>query len=159
MKKRLLFVCLGNIVRSPLAENVFRFIAKQNSLEEKYEVSSGGTDAWHVGETPDPRMVRVAALHGLHYTGKARQVQPKDIQAYDLILAMDLSNLTNLLRMANGSTDKEKIHLLREFDILGTPDSPVPDPYYGGLEGFEEVYHIIERSCQGLLDALESGRI
>ena len=156
---RILFVCLGNIVRSPLAENMFRHVAEQAGLSHKYEVDSAGTSSWHVGEKPDRRMRRVAARHGFHYSGKARQVQPRDFRDFDLIIAMDASNRSELLHLARNPEDEAKIHLLREFDPLGGGDAPVPDPYYGGIDGFEEVFQIVQRSCAGLLEALEKGEV
>lgn len=153
------FVCLGNIVRSPLAENLFLHIAEQESDVQRYYVESAGTGAWHVGESPDPRMRRVAARHGLRYDGKARQFQKRDFDRFDMILAMDTHNRSDLMRMANIPEHRKKIHLLREFDPLGGVGFSVPDPYYGGIDGFEEVYQVIERSCLGLLKALEDGRL
>lgn len=154
---KICFVCLGNIVRSPLAENLFLQIAEQDGDVQRYNVDSAGTGAWHVGESPDSRMRRVAARHGLKYDGKARQFQKSDIDRFDLVLVMDTHNRSDLLRMAVTPEHREKIHLLREFDPLGGADVSVPDPYYGGIDGFEEVYQVIERSCRGLLNALEDG--
>jgi protein-tyrosine phosphatase len=153
--KRICFVCMGNVIRSPLAENLLKQMAGQAGFNGKYEISSAGIDDWHVGEPPDERMRRVAARHGLVYTGRARQFQQRDFNRYDLILAMDRNNRADLLSLARSQTERGKIHLLREFDPQGGPDLPVPDPYYGGQEGFEEVYLIIERSVRGLLEELE----
>lgn len=154
---RICFVCLGNIVRSPLAENLFRHLAEESGRGEKYQVDSAGTSAYHIGEAPDRRMRQVAAKYGFRYTGRARQFIEKDFQEFDLIIAMDDSNRRNLLRMANHPQIGKKIHLMRAFDPLGSDQDPVPDPYYGGIDGFEQVYRIVERSCQGLLETLESG--
>lgn len=156
---RILFVCLGNIIRSPLAEHMFRHQATQYGVMEKYEVDSAGTGGWHVGESPDPRMVRVAAGHGLHYDGAARQIRPGDLDKFDFIFAMDRDNQASLLRLARDEQQRSKIHLLREFDPLGGAQAAVPDPYYEGVNGFEETYQIVERSCQGLLEALEDGSL
>jgi protein-tyrosine phosphatase len=153
------FVCLGNIVRSPLAENMFRHLAEKSGLDRKYEVDSAGTSAWHVGERPDGRMRQVAARHGFEYSGSARQFEPRDFDRFDLIIAMDSSNRRNLLSLAGEPEHKDKIYQLRAFDPEGGPEEPVPDPYYGGMDGFEEVYHIVERSCRGLLDALENRKV
>ncbi len=154
---RVCFVCLGNIVRSPLAENMFRYLVEQAGLERQYEIDSAGTSGWHIGEQPDGRMRQVAASHGFKYSGKARQFSSKDLDEFDWVIAMDASNRTNILRFAKTQAQRAKVRMMREFDPLGAPDDPVPDPYYGGLDGFEEVYRIVERSCQGLLAALESG--
>lgn len=156
---RICFVCLGNIVRSPLAENLFLHIAAEESDVQRYYVDSAGTGAWHIGESPDSRMRQVAARHGLIYDGKARQFRKKDFDRFDLILAMDTHNRSDLMRMAFTQEDRNKIRLLREFDLSGGENISVPDPYYGGIDGFEEVYQVIERSCRGLLKALEDGHL
>ena len=154
---RVLFVCLGNIVRSPLAENMFRYLAEQEGLGDKYEADSAGTSAYHVGEAPDPRMRRVAAGRGFEYNGRARQVTRGDLDDFDLVIAMDASNRDGLRNLARNQEQEDKIHLMREFDPQGGPEAPVPDPYYGGIDGFENVFNIVQRACQGLLDALEAG--
>lgn len=158
-KKRILFVCLGNIVRSPLAENLFRRLAEERGKVEEYEVASAGIGAWHVGESPDPRMRRVAAAHGLYYDGRGKQVRASDLDEYDILIAMDSENAASLQRMARRPEQQQKIHLLREFDPQGGPRFSVPDPYYGGMDGFENVYQIVERSCLGLFEALENDRV
>lgn len=154
---RICFVCLGNIVRSPLAENLFLYLSELAGVAEKYVVDSAGTGAWHSGESPDLRMRRVAKRHGLDYDGRARQYRPADFDRFDLIVVMDMENRANLMRLARSQEHREKIHLLREFDPFGGQQVSVPDPYYGGREGFEEVYQIIERSCRELLTTLEKG--
>lgn len=154
---RLCFVCLGNIVRSPLAENLFMYLAEQAGVAHKYQVDSAGTGPWHVGEAPDPRMRRVAARHGLSYNGRARQFRRNDLDRFDLILAMDLNNYSELMHLARDDNHRRKIHLLREFDPQGGSRSVVPDPFYGGIDGFEHTYQVIERSCLGLLQSLEEG--
>lgn len=154
-KTRILFVCLGNIVRSPLAENVFRHLATQAGVAHAFELDSAGTGGWHTGESPDPRMRRVAAARGLVYDGNARQVSPHDFERFDWIIAMDQENRANLLYLARTPSEREKIHLLREYDPMGGPQAEVPDPYYGGIRGFEEVYDIVERACKGLFETLQ----
>jgi protein-tyrosine phosphatase len=158
-KTRVCFICLGNIVRSPLAHNLFAHLVKKEGLEHKYEVDSAGTSGWHAGESPDARMRRVAARYGLKYDGRAKQFQPADFDRYDLIIAMDQENRERLLSMARTPEEKSKVRLLREFDPQGSPQAPVPDPYYGGIDGFEEVFAIVDRSVRSLLDALEEGRL
>lgn len=155
---RLLFVCLGNIIRSPLAENLFRFEASEAGLEGKYSVDSAGTAAWHTGEPPDPRMRMTAESHGVKYSGTARQVRALDFEKFDWIIAMDGSNKRDLMDLAASEEQKRKIRLLREFDP-GKDDTDVPDPYYGGAEGFEHTYGIVERSVHGLLETLEAGEM
>jgi protein-tyrosine phosphatase len=156
---RILFVCLGNIIRSPLAENLFLHLAHQKGVSDKYAVDSAGTAGYHVGESPDPRMRRVAVEYGLKYDGKARQFSQADFDRFDLIIPMDMSNRSDLLRFARNAQDEEKIFTMRTFDPLGNSTDGVPDPYYGGVDGFHTTYKIVERSCQGLLDALEKGNV
>lgn len=157
-KTRVLFVCLGNIVRSPLAENIFRSLVEKAGLSEKYDVDSAGTGAWHVGESPDSRMVRVAARHGIRYDGSARKIIHQDLIDFDWVIPMDRDNRAMLFSLARDAEQQTKIHLLREFDPSGGLHAEVPDPYYGGMDGFEEVYHIVERSCKGLLESLENNQ-
>ena len=156
---KICFVCLGNIVRSPLAENLFRHLVQRAGLSDKYQVDSAGTSVWHIGEKPDSRMRRVAASHGFEYSGRARQFTISDFDRFDLIVAMDSTNGTKLMELAKTPEHKDKIRQMRAFDPQGGPDFAVPDPYYGGIDGFEKVYEIIERSCQGLLTALEDGKV
>ena len=158
-KTRILFVCLGNIVRSPLGENMFAHLAAQAGLDGKYEVDSAGTSGYHVGETPDRRMRQVAAEFGLNYSGRARQVRPDDFTHFDLIIAMDTSNRQDLLQIAANESQRAKVHLMRAFDPQGKPTDGVPDPYYGGIDGFYNVYRIVERSCRTLLEKLEAGEL
>jgi protein-tyrosine phosphatase len=157
--KSICFVCAGNIVRSPLAQHLFTRFVRQSGLEEKYQIGSGGTGGWHVGESPDSRMRRVAARKGLVYDGKARQFVHADFKHYDLILAMDTENRDFLKHLAKNEEERSKVRLMREFDPDGGPNASVPDPYYGGIEGFEEVYMILERSTRGLLENLEDERL
>ena len=156
---RICFVCLGNIVRSPFAENLFRHLAEEIGVEQKYQVDSAGTSAYHVGEEPDRRMRQVAAQHGFHYTGRARQFEQDDFENFDVIIAMDETNRRNLLRMARTPEHKAKVRMMRQFDPNGSASDPVPDPYYGGIDGFEKVYRILERSIKGLLEKLEKGAV
>jgi len=147
-----LFVCLGNICRSPLAEGVFRHVLDEEGLTSRFKVDSAGTGSWHVGESPDHRSVRSAATHGVHLTGHARQVQPEDFKNFDYIIAMDQSNLTHLEQYRDGVGGDAALYLLREFDPEGGPGAEVPDPYYGGPNGFEEVFDMVDRSCREFLD-------
>jgi protein-tyrosine phosphatase len=144
-------------VRSPLAEGLFSQHAVFAGVAAQYEVDSAGTSTWHAGEPPDARMLRVAARRGLIYNHRARQFARPDLERFDLILAMDRENRKELLNLARTPEQQAKIHLLRAFDPDGGPNAAVPDPYYSGLDGFEEVYNIIKRSVKGLLAALENG--
>ncbi len=147
-----LFVCLGNICRSPLAEGVFRHILDERGLSDRFRVDSAGTGSWHVGESPDHRATRSAATHGVTLTGHARQIQPEDFHRFDHIVAMDQSNLSHLQRYLEGVGGEVALSLLREVDPQGGPEAEVPDPYYGGPNGFEEVYDMVDRSCREFLD-------
>jgi protein-tyrosine phosphatase len=148
---------MGNIIRSPLAENLFRRRAEDAGLDGKYVVDSAGTGGWHEGEAPDPRMRRTAARHGLVYDGEARQIRLSDFDKFDLIVAMDTENRRELLARTRHPEQVRKIRLLRGFDPASAPDASVPDPYYEGDDGFETTYRIVEAGVQGLLQALEAG--
>lgn len=152
-----LFVCLGNICRSPLGEGIFAALAKERGLADHFHVDSAGTAAYHTGEPPDSRSIAVAAAHGVRLTGYARQVTPRDMERFDVIVAMDRSNLRSLKRLHQRSRRRAgtpaDIVLMRDYDP-GAHDPDVPDPYYGGRDGFERVYRILERACGGLLDEL-----
>jgi protein-tyrosine phosphatase len=157
-KIRICFVCLGNIVRSPLAENLFRYHATKRGVNHKYDVESAGTSDWHIGESPDHRMAKIAARRGVKIDGSARQFGHSDFDYFDLIIPMDKNNLSTLKGLAKKSEEVKKVYLLRDFDPKSNSNPEVPDPYYGGITGFEEVYDIIERSVLGLLDSLETNQ-
>lgn len=157
--KSILFVCLGNIVRSPLAENLFRHLAAEQGVDGRYVVDSAGTSSYHVGEAPDRRMRRTAEQHGLEYTGRSRQVSESDLRSFDLVVAMDQRNASSLRSLARDEDQEAKIRLMRDFDPQTDGAADVPDPYYGGMEGFENTYAIVERSVGGLLEALEQGEV
>ena len=154
---RILFVCLGNICRSPLAEAVFRSLVQAHDLELHYGVDSAGTGAWHAGERPDPRSVEVARRNGVRLTGRARQIEAPDLTHFAYIIAMDWQNLADLLALARSHNGPARIRLLREFDAE-PGDGEVPDPYYGGADGFDRVYAMVLRSCSALLTYLEEER-
>jgi protein-tyrosine phosphatase len=156
-RTRLLFVCLGNIVRSPLAEALFIQETQKMGLGSRFSADSAGVSGWHVGEAPDPRMVRVAAARGLLYDHRSRQVSARDLENFDLVIAMDRENYGDLRSLAANQEQIYKIHMLREWDPMGGPLLSVPDPYYGGIDGFEEVFATIVRSVQGLVQALSKG--
>lgn len=147
----MLFVCLGNICRSPLAEGVFAHLVEAEGLTDQFEIDSAGTGAWHVGEPPDGRASQVAASHGILLDSRARQVEAEDLERFDHILAMDRSNLRELQRMVDLSGEAVEVRLLREYDREADGDE-VPDPYYGGADGFEHVYRMVRRSCEYLLE-------
>ena len=154
---KICFVCQGNIIRSPLAENLFRQLAQERGLGERYDLDSAGTSAYHVGEPPDRRMRQVAEEQGFRYSGRARQFRPEELDEFDLVLAMDRSNFRILQGWAKDQEQLDKIRLMREFDPQAGSDLDVPDPYYGGKEGFYVTYEIVNRSSEGLMEALEGG--
>lgn len=153
---RVLFVCLGNICRSPLAEGLFREVLRECGAEDRYECASRGTSAWHAGGPADPRTIQNAMKHGVSLTGHcASQLTIEDCERFDCLVAMDRSNLRNMTALAPHCA--EKMHLLREFDLEDT-DRDVPDPYYEPLDGFETVYQIVRRCVRALYDFLEEER-
>jgi len=154
----LLFVCLGNICRSPLAEGVFLHLVREAGLESSFVADSAGTGGWHAGETPDPRSIEVARRHGIELRGPARKVRREDFDRFALILAMDRENQEDLRRLRPSAATRGEIALLREFDPEADADLDVPDPYYGGLSGFDRVFEMVHRACTGLLLHLESSR-
>jgi protein-tyrosine phosphatase len=158
---RLLFVCLGNICRSPTAEGVMRHLVVQEGVEDEIEMDSAGTGSWHVGSAPDARATAAAAGRGVTLAGTARQVRQGDFAEFDLILAMDSANLRDLRAAAPGEQEREKVRLLREFDpaSAGERDLDVPDPYYGGEDGFGEVFELVRAACEGLLADIRGGLV
>jgi low molecular weight protein-tyrosine phosphatase len=153
---RILFVCMGNICRSPTAEGVMRRLLEEERLADRVHVESAGTGAWHVGAPPDERATLAARRRGVTLTGEARQVTVDDFRDFDLLIAMDRSNLRELLVIAPGDEAAEKVRLLREFDPAASGNLDVPDPYYGGDRGFETVLDMVEAACRGLLDELRA---
>jgi len=149
---RLLFVCSGNICRSPLAEAIFASLVRAEGLEDRFELDSAGTGDWHEGERADPRARRVGEGHGAPVTSIARTIHDSDFDRFDLILAMDRGHQRQLLRRCPPA-HQAKIRLMREYDDPGSaPD--VPDPYYGALDGFERVYAMLSVCCRNLLRTL-----
>jgi protein-tyrosine phosphatase len=148
---RLLFVCMGNICRSPTAEGVMRHLLREQGLEGEIEIDSAGTGAWHAGNPPDRRATAAARRRGITLEGAARQVRASDYEDYDLLLAADRENLADLRAAAPDEAARAKVRLLREFDPDARGDLDVPDPYYGGPDGFEQVLDLVEAACRGLL--------
>jgi len=146
---RVLFVCLGNICRSPAAEAVFAHLVAQAGLGDRFTIASAGTGAWHVGEAADARMRAAARRRGIPMTSVARKVSAADFSHFDHIFAMDADNLAALHRLSPPE-HRHKIRLYRELDPKG-PGSDVPDPYYGGPDGFEEVLDIVTRVGEALV--------
>lgn len=151
-----LFVCLGNICRSPLGEGIFRHLAERNGGCGRYEVDSAGTGAWHIGAPPDPRSVHIAAEHEIDISRlRARRIATEDFERFSLILAMDRSNLQELRRLSP-LEHKRKLHLFDAFTSGRNID--VPDPYYGDDDGFRVVYNMLFAGCESLFEKLDAER-
>jgi protein-tyrosine phosphatase len=155
-----LFVCLGNICRSPMAEGVFGALVAKHGMEASIGADSAGTSGFHSGELPDPRMMNTAEQHAIMLTHRARKLVNEDFERFDYILSMDSANLDIILAMQKraaslGGKNMAKVLMMRSFDPEADDDMDVPDPYYGGMDGFEEVYHMLERSNEKFLDFLK----
>ncbi|QKZ15450.1 low molecular weight protein-tyrosine-phosphatase [Spirosoma sp. KUDC1026] len=156
---RVLFVCYGNICRSPVAEGVFRTLVAEAGLSDQIECDSAGTASFHLGQLPDQRTRENALEHGLTLTHRARRLLGEDLAQFTYFVAMDEMNLEAIEKLNYRSTGlhtADTIFLLREFDPQVSDEPNVPDPYYEGPEVFEEVYQIILRCCQQLLTYLKS---
>jgi protein-tyrosine phosphatase len=149
------FVCMGNICRSPTAEAVMRHLVEEAGLSDRIHIDSAGTGAWHVGEARDARSRAVGQRRGMPLSGVARQFSEKDFARFDYVLAMDRDNRRELLDLAPNEAAQAKVRLLRSFDPAVKGEADVPDPYYGGPEGFEAVFDSCLSACQGLLAELK----
>lgn len=150
---RILFVCLGNICRSPLAESVFRHLARDRGVLDRFEIDSAGTAGYHAGSPPDQRSVATARARGVEVAGVSRKLATADLRSFDYVIAMDAENLDGIRDLERRAGGSARVHRLREWDP-DPEDGDVPDPYYGGPQGFDRVHDIVERSCAALLDAL-----
>lgn len=152
---KVLFVCLGNICRSPMAEGVFRDLVTRAGLAERIQIDSAGTHAYHVGEPPDPRAQEAARRRGIDIsTLQGRQAVRRDFEVFDYILAMDRENHANLLAICPRGQE-HKLRLFLEF-APDRPEQEVPDPYYGGAHGFERVLDMVEEAADQWLDRIET---
>jgi protein-tyrosine phosphatase len=149
------FVCMGNICRSPTAEAVMRHLAREAGLEDRLHIDSAATGPWHVGEPRDRRSRAVGQRRGIPLIGVARQFNVHDFKRFDYVLAMDQDNVQELRHLALNEAAAAKVHLLRSFDPAAPPGAEVPDPYYGGPDGFEMVFDICLAACQGFLQHLQ----
>lgn len=156
-KARILFVCHGNICRSPLAEGVFRRVVQEAGESEFFEIDSAGTSGYHEGEAPDPRTCVEAATRGIILEHSARRIQPRDFERFDYVIAMDGENLVVLNKMQASPGAGAAVRLLRSYDAEAPAGAEVPDPYYGGDRGFADVHDMVERACRGLHAALRNG--
>lgn len=148
---KVLFVCMGNICRSPTAHGVFRELVRQEGLEDAIQIDSAGTHAYHVGNPPDQRAQATARNRGIDLSDlRARQVNPEDFERFDYVLAMDEENLA-ILRELCPPGREERLRLFLDF-APQRPEREVPDPYYGGPQGFEHVFDLVEEAARGLLE-------
>ena len=158
MKKKninLLFVCLGNICRSPAAEGIFKKMIKDEGLDDIVFVDSAGTSNWNDGKSPDERMRKHGAKRGYDFIGEARSFRSSDFDKFDYIIVMDNNNYNNVKKLAKSEDDVSKIYKITDFSINKTTEH-VPDPYYGGDDGFELVMDLLEDASKGLLNEIKS---
>ena len=154
-----LFVCLGNICRSPAGENIFRHQVKKAGLENEIVIDSAGTHNFHTGKRPDQRMCDTLTSRGIASNGSARQFKAADFQKFNLILTMDDENYDNVSRLAKDATDLAKVKMFTSFCTLPENQTPdVPDPYYGGEEGFEKVVDMLEDGCSQIIRQYRDGK-
>ena len=151
---RVCFVCLGNICRSPTAEGIFRKLVADAGVADRFAIESAGTGDWHVGDPPDRRSAATAKARGVVLEGRAAHFTSHDFARFDYVVAMDRDNRRNLLALARNAEDRGKVHLLRDFDPESPAGSDVPDPYYGGQDGFDRVFDVCHAGSEGLLDHL-----
>jgi len=154
MPYKLLFVCLGNICRSPSAENIMNHLLAQKGLTEQIICDSAGTSSYHIGSAPDPRMTKAAAKRGIKMTGKARQFEKADFENFDLILAMDRYNYRDILKLDPQNIYQNKVELMCNYASQFL-DRDVPDPYYGGADGFDYVIDLLLNCCDNLLESID----
>lgn len=154
--RRILFVCYGNIVRSPLAEALFRREAAAIGARDRYDVASAGTSGLYDGQPPHPGTLRVAEAHGLSLTTRSRRFAREDFDRFDHILALDRHVAGDLELLARTAEQRQKVRLLRTFDPQASGEADVPDPIGSGPDAFERAFEIIERSVRGLLQSLEA---
>ncbi len=152
---KVVFVCLGNICRSPTAEGIFIHKVKERGLHLFFYIDSAGTAAYHVGEPANSKSQYTANQYGVRLPSRARKFEYADFEDFDLILPMDSSNMYNLKSIDRKNRFHDKMYMMRDFDPK-PENGDVPDPYYGGMKGFENVYQILDRSCDALLDKLEA---
>ena len=157
-KIKVLFVCLGNICRSPAAEGVMRALVEAEGQEDRWEIDSAGTGGWHVGDLPDKRMRIHARRRGYELEHICRQIRTSDFDRFDLIIGMDENNVSDLREMAPSLEDEAKVVPMADFVTKAMRCYAIPDPYYEGAEGFELVLDLLEDGCRNLLDALSASR-
>ncbi|WP_029903026.1 low molecular weight protein-tyrosine-phosphatase [Prevotella sp. 10(H)] len=155
---KILFVCLGNICRSPAAEGILKRMIKEQGLEDKISVDSAGTSGYHDGELPDSRMRQHGSRRGYKFDSLSRRFTTDDFYNFDIIIAMDDNNYHNIMRMAPDPESERKLYRMVEFSKRFGHDH-IPDPYYSGADGFELVLDLLEDACEGLLDKIKKGEL
>lgn len=154
-KIHLLFVCLGNICRSPAAEGIMSGIVQKNDLQDIIKVDSAGTSGWHEGDLPDERMRIHGEKRGYDFCSRARKFKKSDFDDFDYIIVMDENNYNSVKSFASGKEQVEKIHMINKFSVQYNDHDNIPDPYYGGPSGFELVLDLLEDACEGLLQFIK----
>ena len=157
--RRILFVCHGNICRSPAAEALFNHFAAAAGLSADIGADSAGVSGYHIGEPADPRMRRTLSSHGIVMAGRARQFSQQDFDRYDLILAMDSMNYADIMHQAPHNAPENRVRLFLSLNADSTEQRDVPDPYYGGAQGFEHVYQLVKQTCRTMLADYKHGRL
>lgn len=152
MKEKILFVCLGNICRSPAADGIMKAKAEDQGLSHLLDIDSCGIGAWHVGQLPDPRMRRHGHDHGYRFDHRARQITASDFSHFDRIMVMDRENLHAVRSLSPSHEYTDKVEMLANYLSLHDSHSVIPDPYYGDDKDFELVIELLEDACQGLID-------
>ena len=153
MRQRILFICLGNICRSPAAEGIFQHLVDERGLADQFMIDSAAIGPWHIGDLPDPRMRRCGAHHGYNFNSRARQFSSAYFDHFHLIIRMDQENLRAIRAKARNKEDEQKIRLMADY-LRHHPSHPtIPDPYYGSDCDFELVIDLLEDACEGLLDS------
>ena len=154
MKQRLLFICLGNICRSPAADGIMHHLVEGRGLADDFYIDSAGIGSWHVGQLPDYRMRRCGERHGYVFDHRARQFSAADFDRFDLIAVMDHENYHDVARQARSAADRQKIIRMSDYLRHHPGQQTVPDPYYGDERDFEFAVELLEDACEGLLDEL-----
>ena len=154
-KHTVLFICLGNICRSPAAEGIMKSLVEKEGMSDDFFIDSAAIGSWHIGQLPDSRMRKCGAEHGYRFDSHARQFQKSDFQHFDLIVVMDNENYRAITSMASSQTDKDKVVRIADYLTHHREYTTVPDPYYGNYSDFELVIELLEDACQGLLDSIK----
>lgn len=152
---KICFVCLGNICRSPTAEGIFQHLVNERGLQSYFYVDSAGTSAFHIGERANSKSRQIAEKNEVELKSRARRFEAEDLDEFDLVVAMDSENYQNIVSLDDNGSYSDKIIKMRDYDPQ-PENGDVPDPYYGGMDGFKNVFNIVHRSCEALLDELEN---